>query len=161
MSPGSDQPSSSTEVVVNTVFGLSATAISGLTIYQGHRMWKLWKQNRPSQPHGAHSQHSDARWDLADTRTFIDLEIGHVSTSNFSGAQGAPHEDLGVVRHPGETLTGPTQNGESRLRTLHGDGSANIVPSNETGIVASRQNAEDVTTARHSHEDCTSPDEGD
>ena len=44
MSPTSN--SSANDVVVDIVFGVTATQISGLTIYQGHKLWTLRKRSR-------------------------------------------------------------------------------------------------------------------
>ena len=36
--------SSSTETIINVVFGLTATAISIVTVWQGRKAWKIWRQ---------------------------------------------------------------------------------------------------------------------
>ncbi|KAL9628804.1 MAG: hypothetical protein Q9164_007139 [Protoblastenia rupestris] len=44
--PSTNSPTTNTEIVVTIVFGITATAIGGLTVWQAHRSWKLWKEHR-------------------------------------------------------------------------------------------------------------------
>lgn len=39
-------PSSATEIVLSIIFGVMATTISGVTLWQGHRFWKIWREHR-------------------------------------------------------------------------------------------------------------------
>ena len=46
--PSTQSSTVTSEVIVNIVFGIFATLISAVTIYQGHRLWKLWKRHHAS-----------------------------------------------------------------------------------------------------------------
>ena len=37
--------SSTVQVITIIVFGIIATVVSGLTVWQGHKVWKLWKEH--------------------------------------------------------------------------------------------------------------------
>ena len=44
-----------TEVIVDIVFGISATVVSAVTVYQGQRLWKLWMEHRGGPPGWRHT----------------------------------------------------------------------------------------------------------
>ena len=41
----SSASSNSTQTITNVVFGLTATAISVVTVWQGHKVWKMWREH--------------------------------------------------------------------------------------------------------------------
>lgn len=40
--------SSTTQNVGTIVFGITATLISAITVWQGHRAWKIWRERHDS-----------------------------------------------------------------------------------------------------------------
>jgi hypothetical protein len=41
--------SNTTQTIVTIIFGITATAISGVTIYQGRRAWQMWHEHQRQQ----------------------------------------------------------------------------------------------------------------
>lgn len=41
--------SNTTQTFVTIIFGATATVISGVTIYQGHRTWRMWQEHQRQQ----------------------------------------------------------------------------------------------------------------
>ena len=50
-SPAQSSSYSSNEIIVNTIFGICALAIGIISLWQGHRQWRLW---HPVQRHGTY-----------------------------------------------------------------------------------------------------------
>ncbi|KAF6235062.1 hypothetical protein HO173_006689 [Letharia columbiana] len=72
----SSASSNSTETVTNIVFGVTATTISIVTVWQGHRVWKMWHEY-------VHDQE-----DVAP-----DIELGIQSSQSTPRSLEAPERD--------------------------------------------------------------------
>ena len=49
MAPASSMASNSTQSLITLVFGITATTISIITIWQGYKFWKTWSECRSGQ----------------------------------------------------------------------------------------------------------------
>lgn len=105
--------SDTTQTAVNIVFGLTATAIGGVTIWQGYKSWKTWHGHGSDDGAEAHGS----------------------SLESLSSASGADHHagpqsdvELGL---PSRTSTASSQ---STAPTLHAGESPSPHPNHDAGV---------------------------
>ena len=116
------------DLVVNLVFGISATLISGVTIYQGHKLWVLWKHAEGS---------SGAYVSTPDTSRALTYVMRRHEQRRFNDIEASSQALLLILPHAGIDLvealpsTGPTRSNDgppgledtgSGTRTLDHDG---------------------------------------
>ncbi|CAF9933742.1 hypothetical protein IMSHALPRED_009461 [Imshaugia aleurites] len=64
------------QTVINVIFGITATAIGMLTVWQGHRVWKMWREH-------AHDQDNVVR----------DIELGLQSSQSTVTSLDVPERE--------------------------------------------------------------------
>ena len=97
VSMSSSASSNSTEIITNAVFGITATAISVVTVWQGHRAWKLWREHAHGQRNAAPGTFilsvPNSRSSIYSRR--VDIELGLQSfPSTATSLQPPAREDV-------------------------------------------------------------------